>query len=717
MKQLYKLFILTTVTVLINTLFPMHKSYAGIGDTTEVQTLRFDTTMRAGVFMFPTDTTKTYQKITMFYRMRCKNGLISNQTFPNQGCGEWDYNCYSYIVDSTQTDSLRLFQNSSSISNVTDTVFNYTNNPVWTYYQYNQQNVSYTTIVSEDSAAIGTGNTSLSHPLNTADILSRTQYIWTAAELTNAGLTAGNITGLKLNIAGLGSALNNLRIRIKNTALTALNPNSPDVNGFTEVYFLSTTLSANGIQRFNFHTPFNWNGTSNIIVDFSYTNETAGINNDVVGHDAGFNAALLNTQPDSYLNANGSLSYIQVNPSFFPSISNQVTIAFWAFGDSLTLPVNTAIVDGRDNNEVRQVNIHLPWSDSNIYWDCGGDATGYDRINRLATPADIKGKWNFWAFTKNATTGVMTIYLNGVSWATGTSKTKLINIQKMVVGMSTAATNMYRGGYDQLSFWNKELNAAAIQQIMYSDITNVHPDYINLLAYYKLNEGSGFMANDASPNANHSEIFNPGWRNHTGKSIFRNFTGSTFRPNTTFVKGVYTTSVQTIPVVDSILNNATSVITYNVINNTLAAIDTMLVWPAGYTYIYNAAGVKIDSIPVATQGTVNVTQLAYYQKRPMRLELINFITPYGKGLTLDGLNGKTWEFDVTDYGPALRGPVFLAMEDGKYQEDNDIKFVFYEGTPPRDVKSIANIWPNAAWLSPTYNEVYTNKYFEPRDVT
>ncbi len=717
MKQIYKILILSSVIILSTTLFPLQKSFGGIGDTTVVQTLRFDTTMRAGVFMFPNDTTKTYQKITMFYRMRCKNGLVSTQTLPNQGCGEWDYNCYTYIVDSTQTDSLRLFQNSASISNFTDTVFNYTTNPVWTFYKYNQQNVTYTSVVSQDSAIVGSGNSTLAHPFNASATLSRSQYLWTAAELLSSGLTAGNITGLKLNLSGLGSAMNNLRIRIKNTTLSAILPNAPETTGFTEVFFLTTSFSSSGMQRFNFHTPFNWNGTSNIIVDFSFTNATPGTDNNVVGHNAGFNAGLLNTQASSYLTTDGSLSYIDVNSSLFPSISNQITIALWAYGDTAKLPANTSIVEGVDNNNKRQVNIHFPWNDSNIYWDCGNDGAGYDRINRLANAADFEGKWNFWVFTKNATTGAMTIYLNGVSWATGTAKIKLIDIKKLVIGMGMNATNIYKGSFDEVSIWNKALSLASIQQIMYQDITNAHPDYANLLAYYKLDEGSGLIANDASPNGYHSPIFNPGWMTHRANTLFRNFTSTIFRPNTTFIKGVYTTSVQTILVLDSVINHATSVISYNITNNTATPIDTLLVWPAGYAYTYNTAGVRIDSSIVPAQNTIYVTQLSYYNYRPMKLELINFITPYGKGLTLDGLNGKTWEFDVTDYGPALKGPIYLAMEDGKYQEDNDIKFVFYEGIPPRTVKAISNIWPNAAWLSPSYSEITSNKYFEPRDIT
>lgn len=686
---------------------------AGVGDTVIVQTFRYDTTMRAGVFVFPDDTTKTYEKIIMQYSMRCKNGLISDAADRNKGCGEWDYNCYTYIVDSSQTDSLLTKRNSHDISNFTGSVFNYTTSPVYTYTQYNQQQITYNSVTSEDTSIIGTGTDSLESPLGASASVSRSQYLWTTAELAAAGLTAGNITAIRLDVSSLGSELKNLRIRIKHTTKTILNPSNPELSGFTQVYFLNTTLTATGIQSFNFYNPFNWNGTQNIIVEFSYTNEAVGINNIVAGHNAGFNSSLTTTSPDSYLNFSGNVSYIKLNPSFYDSISNEITIAFWCFGDSVKLPKNTSIMEAYNSSNQRHVNIHLPWSDSNVYWDCGNNGSGSDRISKAATPADLEGRWNFWAFTKNATTGLMRIYLNGVLWQSGTGKTKPIDINNFIVGKGITG-NPYFGNFDELSIWNKELSQSGIQSIMYSDIESNHPNYSNLLCYHKMNEDNGDTLFDSSPNGYNSFVLNPAWGYQRGNSLFRNFSISPFRPNTQFIKGIYNSSIQSFPVLDSTLSATTSVISYAVSGNSLNVVDTNYVWPSGYTYIYNELGVKIDSIAVAIQNTINITTLTYYRVRPMRVELINFITPYGIGLDLDGLNGKTWEFDVTDYAPILKGAKYMAMEDGKYQEENDIKFVFYEGSPSRNVKSVSQVWPSGSWVSPSYSEIVNNTYFEPR---
>jgi hypothetical protein len=653
----------------------------------------------------------------MLYSMRCKDGLVSTGSNTNLGCGEWDYNCYTFIVDSTQTDSLVTVSNSHAISNTTATSFNYTTTPVYSYMQYNQQQVTYNNVISEAVHAIGSGSTALQHPFGATAPVSRTQYLFRASELSAGGLPADSVTGMRLNILSLGSDLNNLRIRIKNTTQTALDASVPETDGFTEVYFLNTPVLATGTQSFNFHTPFFWDGTSNLIVEFCYTNTAAGTTSNVNGYDPGFQSHMTSNLTDNYLAFNGNTSLVKMNTSLNSTITNEITIAFWAYGDPARLPANTTVLEGMDAANRKQVNVHLPWSDSNIYWDCGGDATGYDRINKLATASEFEGKWNFWAFTKDAANGEMRIYLNGVLWHSGTGRFRPINLDEFVIGKGVNSANSYYGNVDELSVWNKELSLASIQQIMNLSITPAHPDYAFLQSYNNFNEASGNVALDNSPGNNPSELINPTRRSHTGSTLFRNFSASNFRPVTDFVVGEYNTIITPVPQLDSLLLPTTSVISYAVSpsGHSLDVVDTLFVWASGFTYIYNASGVAIDSIPVASQNTVNITSLNWYQVRPMYMELINFITPYGINLNL-GMAGKTWAFDVTDFAPVLRGARHLEMRDGIYQEDIDIKFVFYEGTPPREVKSISQIWPSGSWVFPSYNDIVNNRYFEPRDI-
>lgn len=60
------------------------------------------------------------------------------------------------------------------------------------------------------------------------------------------------------------------------------------------------------------------------------------------------------------------------------------------------------------------------------------------------------------------------------------------------------------------------------------------------------------------------------------------------------------------------------------------------------------------------------------------------------------MNGFTWIYDVTDYEPLLHGLVDLQAANG--QELIDLKFVFIQGIPPRDVISVKNIWPEGSYI-------------------
>ncbi len=71
-----------------------------------MQTLTFDSVGRAGYYHFPD--AGQFEKVIMQYSMRCKHALITTQHAPNDvGCGEWDYNCETYITDSSRTDSVK----------------------------------------------------------------------------------------------------------------------------------------------------------------------------------------------------------------------------------------------------------------------------------------------------------------------------------------------------------------------------------------------------------------------------------------------------------------------------------------------------------------------------------------------------------------------------------------------------------------------------------
>lgn len=83
-------------------------SSASAQDTVTVQTLTFDSVGRMGYFHFPPKSEMgTFEKVVMQYRMRCIGGKVRTTKTGTVGCGEWDYNCETYIIDSSRVDSLQ----------------------------------------------------------------------------------------------------------------------------------------------------------------------------------------------------------------------------------------------------------------------------------------------------------------------------------------------------------------------------------------------------------------------------------------------------------------------------------------------------------------------------------------------------------------------------------------------------------------------------------
>ncbi len=126
--------------------------------------------------------------------------------------------------------------------------------------------------VSNGTATIGTGataTTTSSYPNPFSGLYGgvKHQMIYTAAELSAQGLTAGStIKSVGLNIAAFAAkACKDFTIRMKLTTASTL---TAFETGTTTVYNSTTfTPSATGWAMFTLSTPFLWDGTSNLIVE------------------------------------------------------------------------------------------------------------------------------------------------------------------------------------------------------------------------------------------------------------------------------------------------------------------------------------------------------------------------------------------------------------------------------------------------------------------
>jgi hypothetical protein len=136
-----------------------------------------------------------------------------------------------------------------------------------------------------------TDNVVSNWPLYTSYQQSRTQVIYLAA---NIG-TAMKITDIAINIdQAPGQALNNWTIRMKHTNKTQY-PSSPNFEptGWTVVYQNNESPTPIGWRNFHMQTPFEYNGTSNLLVDFSFNNSSSSTNGKCKVSDTGINRVLM----------------------------------------------------------------------------------------------------------------------------------------------------------------------------------------------------------------------------------------------------------------------------------------------------------------------------------------------------------------------------------------------------------------------------------------
>ncbi len=689
------------------------------GDTTIVQTFTFEEQLAQPGnykspgrrwFDFPADNETTYSKILMYHTLKCFDGGLTagGLGFP---CGEWDYLSYNYLFDHTgELDSTAMTHPLYRLNQANFETASVTEEPVYNILRHFFDAVDQFEVTDEVIVTSPQGDQVSSSALLTDLRRSRFQFLYTADELIDLGLSAGWVGAMRLNVAESEGAEGLLRIRMTTTLDTELS--AFQNTGLTEVH-ASVFSPIQDWNEFLFHTPFEWDGASSIVFELTFVSDEEAGATSFFGTEA--NSIHVNSfESDRFMAFDGD-AFIEVPQEAFDEISDEVTISFWVNGHPGVQPAAQTVFEGVNAANQRVLNSHLPWENGRIYWDAG-QSGGYDRIDQQATTNDYAGQWNHYAFTKNATTGVMNIYLNGTLWHTGTDRTRTMeDIVRFHIGASGMFSLYYNGSVDDFNLWNVALDQETIQEWMSREITPDHPNYDDLLVYYTFNEGDGGLVADHSPNAFHGTLIGQASRTlYEAEELFLRFETIGFRPQISLSQGDFTVEQTELFFDEEQLATPSSLITYEVQGNFVVPVNTAYVWVEGEAYgIYDIEGNFIEAIEGQQSfETVTNSTLEYYAP-PFevvdRYELGRFITPYGIGLDL-GAEGWTWVFDVTDYEPLLHGMVEL--EAGNWQELLDLKFVFIEGTPPREVKRVDAFWKGQYNLN-NFNEVVTTRTFTP----
>jgi hypothetical protein len=657
-------------------------------DTTWVQTFTFDSiTTRRANFQFPASLdTERFEKVQMFYKLKCS----PLTTWDQYDCGEWDYLTYTRVfdhtgqLDSTQLNGMQFLMNWASPAQIDIKPWPYQEADQYQIQEFTKDGTGLSYIAINNQGAYATA------PFITNQQGSKYQFIIHAAELFAAGVQPGALRSLRLNTP-VGGLLKHPLIRIASTQELTLTHFIEQ--GFTEVYRASHAPGMSlqplmpGWNNFVFYQDFVWDGVSNLLIEFTMSNDfpTPAI-------DFTMDA---NTAPMavSYAGRNGQLELSGTNytlSSFADEeIGDQFTIEFWAKGNG-NLGQNTTFMEALDTAGRRVFNIHMPWSNNNIYFDAG-DETGYDRINQLASNTEIDGQWNHWAFVKDQTSGQMFIYKNGQLWLAGTNKNREMGyFHRLVIGANGSNQSLsWKGSLDELRVYKTALSASTISTYYEQKIDASHPNWSSLVLYHDFDNVK--YARDLGPNGH---VLMPSETDmiQTNDTKFVGQVVQNQRPLIQFGQGVVAANPTTNVVYQ--LKSIEPVVIFEQapLHRHFELVQTYIGAAAGTANAYDLNGQLTNSTPISTTQSFSNQAITVYNP-PYEIihdvEIARYITPYGIQFDL-GPNGFTWIYDVTDYQQYLHGLVDLAAHNT--QELIDLKFAFIKGIPPRDVVKREPIW-------------------------
>lgn len=137
--------------------------------------------------------------------------------------------------------------------------------------------------------------------------------------------------------------------------------------------------------------------------------------------------------------------------------NSSVCVTVWI--NSRNEPQNTTEFRFVDGNGTRNLNVHIPWGNGNIYWDVGSDSSG--SYGRITTSLDNKfyTNWYFYCFYYDASTDEARIYVDDMAstYHTGSVTQEINSIEEIYIG-SGGSGNYKDMDMEELRVYNRTLS-------------------------------------------------------------------------------------------------------------------------------------------------------------------------------------------------------------------------------------------------------------------
>ena len=268
----------------------------------------------------------------------------------------------------------------------------------------------------------------------------RSQIVYTAAELNAAGITSGKIIRMGFFIEESPFYdLPNFTIKMRHT--TAINVSSHDVGALTTVYTNSSySPTAGDFDMLLLDTPFEWNGTDNILIDICHE-PTAGTNASgrirYYSTSSGYRYYYAGTDACNNNTLYSSSNKPQIQMTFGGNIADDAATANISVASCVGNNPISATIFNFGNNEIANVDIH--WTINGVAQTTVNHASTIDTIGGIGnyTASVALGTVNLASLGTSASIQVWTESPNGNADANTSNDTATIEIKAAMGGTYT----------------------------------------------------------------------------------------------------------------------------------------------------------------------------------------------------------------------------------------------------------------------------------------
>jgi len=308
----------------------------------------------------------------------------------------------------------------------------------------------------------------------------QTQFLIKASELQTLGITAGNINNIGININAAGGSYAGLQISIGTTTNTDMSAGL-FAGTLNPVYTAANYTATTGINTFPFSSAFVWDGTSNLIVKFCWSNNNGGGTSSFAKVDnPGFVACAYFRQdsqtPATICGATTGTGTTSNRPQFFINACSSVRVPVTA----TVTPAPTFIISPNTtscNNAVTAIQVttgassfnNVTWTPAtNLYTDAAGTIP-YTGTNTNTI------------YFKSGTAGAATYFANALNTTSQCGNIDTVTIQTLPATASTfAATGtLCSSGTSALSI-TPAITQTGVNYQWQSSTTNVSNSFSNI---------------------------------------------------------------------------------------------------------------------------------------------------------------------------------------------------------------------------------------------